>query len=173
MADSHPSRQTALADVLHGALAEQVGEEQLDRIADRVRAEHNLVQWHAEGMLDAAIRAGEALVEAKGALSHGEFGPWLRGCGISGRTARTYMRLFRNRQTSAVLEADSIDAALEALTTRRRKKPVVPDFGPLAARRSARWRRERWIEAMVAQGRDRAEVEARARLMEQLPEGKD
>jgi hypothetical protein len=92
----------------------------LDQLADRVRAEHNLVQWHAEGMLDAAIGAGEALVEAKGALGHGEFGPWLRSCGVNDRAARIYMRLFRNRQTSAVLEADSIDAALEALTTRRR-----------------------------------------------------
>src|SRR5437762_2730729 len=84
---------------------------QLDRLAEEVRTQHKLVIEHAEGMLAAGIRAGELLLEAKAQVGHGEFGPWLAYAGINERSARDYMRLARNRQHAAVLDADSIRAA--------------------------------------------------------------
>lgn len=65
-----------------------------------------------------AVRSGEALLAAKSYLSHGEFGPWLESeCpDIAPRTARKYMRLAK-RPCEAVLEAESINKALDAIST--------------------------------------------------------
>ena len=126
----------------------------LDGLADQIRAHHKAVERHAQAMLDEAIAAGGLLLEAKGQLGHGEFGPFVAFCGVSDRSARVYMRLARHSGSAAVLEADSIRAALDALAGRRRKRPAVPYFGPPRARPSQMRETARWLEAMAAQGRD-------------------
>ena len=134
----------------------------LELLAEDIRRHHKEVERNASAMVAAAIAAGKKLLEAKGGLKHGEFGPFLTYCGVSARSARVYMRLARNSADAAVLEADSIRAALDALAGPSRKRPAPPDLGPDAPRRSEAWQTARWVEAMVAQGRDRAEVAARA-----------
>jgi hypothetical protein len=87
----------------------------LEALAEDVRRHHKAVERHLRAGLGEAIAAGEALVDAKGLLRHGEFGPWLTYCGINQRTAQLYMKLAREKRNVAVLEADSIRGALEAL----------------------------------------------------------
>jgi hypothetical protein len=135
----------------------------LELLAEEVRQHHKAVERHANAMVAAAIAAGEKLLEAKGQLRHGEFGPFLTYCGVSARSARVYMRVARNSADAAVLEASSIRAALDAIAGPSRKRPAPPDLGPAFPRRSEEWRMARWAEAMLAQGRPSAEVRARVK----------
>jgi hypothetical protein len=132
----------------------------LDRLADDIRGHHKAVERHAQAMLDEAIAAGEKLLEAKERVRHGEYGPFLTYCGVSARSAQVYVRLARNKRSAAVLEADSIRAALDALAGPS-QKPKRLNFGPLHPPSHARnplWQIERWIEAMATEGLDRAEL---------------
>jgi hypothetical protein len=108
--------------------------------------------------LDEAIAAGEALLEAKGQLRHGEFGPFIAYCGVSRRSASVYMKLAREKGSAAVLEADSIREALGALGGKRRRREAPPDLGKPGAVRGPRWQIEAWREAMMAEGRDPDEL---------------
>jgi Protein of unknown function (DUF3102) len=64
-------------------------------------ANHHHAEAVAHGLkaLDHAIQAGEALVQLKAEVKHGEWLEALRGAGLqfSGRTARVYIRLFEHR----------------------------------------------------------------------------
>lgn len=66
----------------------------LPELADQANREHDLCVAATSTALDHAHAAGQALIEAKGRLPHGAFGPWLaenfRG---SARSARAYMRV--------------------------------------------------------------------------------
>jgi len=95
----------------------------LEPLADEIRRHHKAVERHARSMLDEAVAAGEKLIEAKGLLRHGEFGPWLTYCGLNRRTAQLYMKLAREKRNVAVLEAESIRGALEALDGKPKPKP--------------------------------------------------
>jgi Protein of unknown function (DUF3102) len=131
-------------------------EGELDWLADEVRRHHKAVGRHARSMLDEAIAAGEALIEAKRRLRHGEFGPWLAYCGVSRRSASLYMKLAREKGNVAVLEASSIREALEALGgKRKRRNEPSPDFGKPGLKLPDRggWQVVAWREAMAAEGR--------------------
>jgi hypothetical protein len=63
--------------------------------------------------LPRAIEAGQALIDAKRLLKHGEWLPWLKAnCVFSERTARVYMQVARNPKSA--VGADSIDAIVAA-----------------------------------------------------------
>jgi len=67
------------------------------RIQDIVRL-HSEVAAHLKQSLEKAIRIGQLLTEQKQALGHGEFIPWLKAnIPFTDRTARNYMRLYRER----------------------------------------------------------------------------
>lgn len=52
------------------------------------------VKAHASGMVEAAVRAGHLLLQAKATVHHGDWEAWLTtNCVIAPRTARAYMRL--------------------------------------------------------------------------------
>jgi hypothetical protein len=95
--------------------------EKLDTLAARINEEHRACETAANAALTHAMSAGELLMEAKGQLSHGAFGPWLtENFAGSDRTARAYMRVYSHReeleakrQSSATL---SLDGALRALS---------------------------------------------------------
>jgi hypothetical protein len=126
----------------------------LELLAEEVRQHHKAVERHANAMVAAAVVAGEKLIEAKELLRHGEFGPFRAYCGVSARSARVYMRLARNSADAAVLEADSIRAALDALATPSRKRPKELNLGSPFPPKSRDWQLARWFAAMEAQGRD-------------------
>jgi len=59
---------------------------------------HGEIAGHLKMSLDKAIRIGQLLTEQKNALKHGEFQSWLEAnIPFSDRTARNYMRLYRER----------------------------------------------------------------------------
>lgn len=69
----------------------------LDTLAVRVREAHAEVEEHGRATVAAAIRAGEALIEAKAAVTHGAWLPWLaENFPASRDTAANYMRLAEN-----------------------------------------------------------------------------
>lgn len=75
-----------------------IGDNRLAVLADEVRAAHSAVMMHMRQTVESAMDAGDRLIEAKELLPHGRWLPWLRGCGISARTAQRYMRLAANRE---------------------------------------------------------------------------
>jgi hypothetical protein len=108
----------------------------LDQLATEARDAHAAVEAHLLSAVACAIRAGEALTEAKGRLPHGEWLPWLRSnFPGSARTAQSYMKLAQNAQRVAHLP--SIRDAVAALAER------TP---PLAPRPTARGKGDRTAE---------------------------
>jgi hypothetical protein len=87
-----------------------------------------IIAEHLHSVVEMALAAGDDLIEAKARLSHGEWLPWLREhFPLSERTAQDWMRLARNPQRAAFLEAGTIKEALALLAPRRplpRAKPV-------------------------------------------------
>jgi Protein of unknown function (DUF3102) len=71
------------------------GHNALADLAGRINAEHEAVREYLGRALERAIHAGALLTEAKGALPHGAWLPWLaEHCpDVRERTASHYMRL--------------------------------------------------------------------------------
>lgn len=62
-------------------------------LAIEIRAQHLLARQAADTAIDHARRAGMLLLQAKAALDHGEWLPWLaEHCALSMRQAQRYMR---------------------------------------------------------------------------------
>ncbi len=109
-------------------------EKNLAPLVDRINAEHRACEEAANSALVHAMNAGEMLTEAKAALPHGSFGPWLKeNFAGSDRTARAYMRVYAHRgeleakrQSSATL---SLDGALKALSAPKEDAPPKEESG--------------------------------------------
>lgn len=87
----------------------------LARIATDANAHHAAAAEAAENALAHAAAAGELLIEAKRALPHGGWLPWLKEhCTFSPRTAQTYMQLAQlpNAQRAAHLSLRKATALL-------------------------------------------------------------
>jgi len=98
----------------------------------KINAEHEAAFGKAREALEHARRAGELLLEAKAALKHGEWLPWVRSnCDFSERTAAAYMRLSREWSTlklkSATAVADlPLRDALQLLAEPQEKSLTTP-----------------------------------------------
>jgi Protein of unknown function (DUF3102) len=98
------------------------GSNRLPVLAAEIMREHAEARRAAQMSVEHAIKAGEALLEAKKALGHGKWLPWLSdNCAMSERTAQLYMRLAKRK---AKLEnrdvADlTIRGAIKAITDER------------------------------------------------------
>lgn len=69
----------------------------LSNLARRINAAHSKMQNAMRAGLEHAIEAGALLIEAKAAVGHGGWLPWLdQNCTVSPRTAQAYMRVARN-----------------------------------------------------------------------------
>jgi hypothetical protein len=87
----------------------------LAHIASELRTEVAAVERSWRDVVGHAIRAGELLLEAKAAVGHGEWLPWLEAnFPGSERTARNYMRLATNRQH--VADLPTVREAIATLT---------------------------------------------------------
>ena len=86
-------------------------------LAARINGAHAEFLASLRTTLTKAMAVGDLLIEAKGQVPHGQWGPWLaeRCPALSDRTARHYMRLARNRETLAAKTANFAD-----LTAQRR-----------------------------------------------------
>lgn len=99
-----------------------VATQRLDDLAVRVRDAHAEVEEHGRATVSAAIRAGGALIEAKTAVQHGEWLPWLNANFPAHRdTAALYMRMAAN--VGRVRHLASISEARAELTESRDPEP--------------------------------------------------
>ena len=95
------------------------GSNRLPVLADEIRRAHADSQRAAQMSVEAAIKAGEALIEAKSHLKHGEWLPWLRdNCELPARTSSHYMRLARHREEIGNAADLTIRGALGAIDAR-------------------------------------------------------
>ena len=65
-------------------------------LARQINQAHRQCERAAQSAVGHAVRCGELLLQAKAAVPHGEWLPWLAAnCECSERTAQTYMRIAR------------------------------------------------------------------------------
>ena len=108
----------------------------LTDLAHRIKAEHEAGTLAIKRGVEHAIACGQMLIEAKGQLKHGQFGPWLRDhCGIAERTARHHMRLARYRETLKAKTASLADLTVEEAVA------LIAPVAPV----------EHWYERFVSQ----------------------
>lgn len=88
----------------------------LDALAQRINEEQHQIEHHAKGMLLAAKAAGEALIEAKKMLAHGQFKQWVEvNTRVSYNTAREYMLVAKRANLTDLRQFDGgIRAFLDA-----------------------------------------------------------
>jgi|HubBroStandDraft_6_1064221.scaffolds.fasta_scaffold03971_13 hypothetical protein len=85
-------------------------------LAAEIQAAHAAALAAARTSVEKAVEAGKLLIEAKAALPHGQWLPWLRDIGLSPRTAQRYMQLALVPADKYVTVADlGIKRALEAI----------------------------------------------------------
>lgn len=81
-------------------------------LATRINTLHAQVIDAGKNMVQRAISAGSALIDAKRQVGHGSWLRWLEeNCEVSDRTAEAYMKLASNRQ-----KLDAISAAAANMT---------------------------------------------------------
>ena len=79
--------------------------QELETLASTIRAAHDAAGHAARNFLEHALAAGDALIEAKEKVGHGNWLAWLKNkCDLSEDRAERYMRIARGR---GVLEANS------------------------------------------------------------------
>jgi len=99
-------------------------------LARRINAEHEATEIAMQSGLEHAIKAGELLLEAKEAVPHGNWLPWLKAnCSVSERTAQLYMKVAREREALGAESASLADLTLEQAARRlsKPKPPALPD----------------------------------------------
>jgi hypothetical protein len=94
----------------------------LASLATRANIEHAAFEATASAAVAHAIACGEALIEAKAQLRHGQWLSWLADhVEFNDRQAQRYMQIARN--ASRVSDLDSVRAALTELAEQRPKPP--------------------------------------------------
>jgi hypothetical protein len=101
------------------------GSNRLSVLAAEIRDAHQDVGAAAKTAVLRAIDAGQRLLEAKDALQHGQWLPWLDNLGIPARTAQAYMKLAQLDPANAQRVAHlGLSQALRAISV---AGPVKPD----------------------------------------------
>jgi hypothetical protein len=95
-------------------------------LARRVRSEHNAAEAALRTGVRHAMACGDLLLQAKAALGHGRFLPWLKESGVPERAAQRYTRLAKHRDR---LEAKSVSVSDLSVTEALRllAKPLAPE----------------------------------------------
>jgi hypothetical protein len=101
-------------------------------LAQAIEREHYAAITAVKDALGHAIRCGELLAQAKAAVEHGEWLPWIEAnLPFGDRQARKYMRLAANSEQIGIENSDfTIDGALAALATPRPPPPERPQPEP-------------------------------------------
>lgn len=85
-------------------------------LAAEINAAHKGVEDAAKLAAENAIKAGEALIEAKSLLKHGEWRHWIQeNCAFSERTAQLYMKIVRLGLKSATVADLGIKGASKCI----------------------------------------------------------
>jgi hypothetical protein len=95
-------------------------------LAATIRSAHDSAKVAARFSAENALKAGHLLIEAKAAIGHGGWLPWLRQhVGMSERTAQGYMRLARLGMESATVADIGLRTTLTRVGRRRPKLPEI------------------------------------------------
>ena len=107
----------------------------LPDLAARIDAAVVEAEEHARSAVDAAVRAGRLLSEAKEQLPHGQWEQWIiSNCAVAPRTAQAYMRLAARLAELPKEEAQRVaDLPLRAAITAIATAPVAPPSYPSAS----------------------------------------
>jgi hypothetical protein len=101
---------------MHGNIASRTlgqGAPSLNELAARVRkAQAGFVATTSSAVLY-AIEAGQALIAAKKLAPHGQWGKFLKVCGIGERQAERYMRLARLVEANPTCKSDLVNLTIE------------------------------------------------------------
>ena len=83
-------------------------------LAAQIREDLNVVRQSAVEMAERMIAVGQALIEAKSSVAHGEWDRWLTlNVALSARSARRYMQLVKSGMETATVADLGLRAALE------------------------------------------------------------
>lgn len=87
-------------------------------VADAINREHDLAVRHASDAIEHARRAGELLLQAKSALRHGEWLPWLEAnVRVSARQAQRYLAVAQGKPVPLrELKSDTVSHLPETTT---------------------------------------------------------
>ena len=102
----------------------------LSDLATEINTHHEQAQANAKRAIEHALKAGEYLIEAKAAVAHGEWLPWLKEhTEIPERTAQHYMRLANNREQLEAKTATLADLTVtEAVQQIAEPKSLTPIY---------------------------------------------
>lgn len=126
----------------------EVIDPRLDNLAETIEAEHRLLLMAGTAMIEHAIRCGEALLEAKGKVPHGEWEAWLLRTfpNRSVKTWRLYMRVARHQRRVRAVGPASLHDAHRLLAG----APVLPHAETLKARARHLREAEGWSYHRIA-----------------------
>ena len=85
----------------------------LDDLANRIRDAHTGVGAAFSSAMDRAIDAGQTLSIAKGLVPHGQWGKYLKHCGVGERQAERYMRLAWLVAANPTCKSDLAELSIE------------------------------------------------------------
>jgi hypothetical protein len=98
-------------------------------IAARINEAHDRASAFAQSAIEAAMKVGHLLIQAKAEVGHGRWLSWLMtNTSVSERTAQAYMKLARDLPKSAVTADLTLDGALKLLSAPKAdpKRPAAP-----------------------------------------------
>jgi hypothetical protein len=101
-------------------------------LATRIQAAHEAAQAGARTALESAVLCGELLLQAKAALEHGQWLPWLQAnTNIGVRQAQNYMRVAKHREalTANAKSPAHLTAAVELLAEPKGSPAALPWSG--------------------------------------------
>jgi len=97
----------------------------LGELATRIKSLHAQVVEAGRNVIRKAIEAGNALIDAKRQVGHGNWLKWLKeNCELSDRTAEVYMTCARNRQ-----RVEAIIATAANMTLAQALREIKPQSG--------------------------------------------
>ncbi len=101
-------------------------------LADRINAQHESAEKAAHSALEHAVQCGELLTEAKAAVAHGEWLPWLeKNTKIPKRTAQQYMALARAKPKLAAKSATvallTVREAIASISNQHQRLARLPE----------------------------------------------
>jgi hypothetical protein len=107
-----------------------MGDIQKSSAAEIIRL-HNEIINSLKMSLHNAIRIGELLSEQKASLKHGKFTPWIKGnLPFTDRTARNYMRVYRERDRLKTETVSDLKSAYRLLEMRKSPQVVSDKSKP-------------------------------------------
>jgi hypothetical protein len=106
----------------------------LSDLAEQINAAHDAAFRSAQSTIEAAVECGRLLIQAKAALAHGEWLPWIEGnLRFGARQAQKYMRIADQEKRLPNSHLASIDEAMAVLAEPRNGEHVRRVMGSSAS----------------------------------------